>query len=95
MDLDNDYFIVKLNSYEDYLNALMEGPWVVSGHYLPVQSWSPSFNVAEKTVNSMVALVRFLGMSIQYYNKSVLRAISRVVGKFMKVDYNTKGGPTW
>ena len=37
----------------------------------------------------MVAWVQFLGMSIQYYNKSVLFAISGVVGKFMKVDYNT------
>ena len=28
-------------------------------------------------------------MPIQYYNKSVLRAILRVVGKFIRVDYNT------
>ena len=38
VNLDNNYFIVKLNSYKDYLNALMGGPWVVLGHYLTVKS---------------------------------------------------------
>ena len=46
-------------------------------------------NAAETTVGSEVAWVRFPGMPIQYYNKSVLRAISGVVGNFMWVDYNT------
>ena len=59
------------------------------GHYLTVQPWSPTFNVSEKNVNSVVAWVRFWGMPIQYYYKSVLRAISGVVGKFIRVDYNT------
>ena len=66
MDLDNDYFIVKLNSYKDYLKALMGGPWVVLGHYLTVQSWSSSFNAAEKNFNSVVAWVHFPGMPTQY-----------------------------
>ena len=64
--------------------------WVVLGHYWTVQPWSPSFNAADKTVGSVVAWVRFPGMPIQYYNKSVLRAISEVVGKFIRVDYNTE-----
>ena len=61
---------------------------MILGHYLTVQSWNPSFNVAESNVGSVVAWVQFPGMPIQYYNKSVLRAISETVRKFMKVDYN-------
>ena len=64
MDLDNDFFIVKLNSHKDFLNAIMGGHWVVSIHYLSVQPWSSSFNVAEKDVNSVVAWIRFPGMLI-------------------------------
>ena len=86
MDLDNGFFIVELNSYKDYLNALMGGPWVILGHYLTMQSWNPSFNVVETNVSHMVAWVRFLGMPIEYYNKSVLCVMFEVVGKFMKVD---------
>ena len=56
---------------------------------MTVQSWSPSFNVTETNANSVVVWVRFPGMPIQYYNKSVLCATSSVVGKFMCVDYNT------
>ena len=41
VDLDNDYFIVKLNSHKDYLNAFTGGPWVILGHYLIVQLWNP------------------------------------------------------
>ena len=89
VDLDNDFFIVKLNSHKDYLNAITGGPWVVLGHYLSVQPWSPSFNAVEKDVNCVVAWIRFPSMPIQYYNKSVLPAIDGVVGKFMRVDYNT------
>ena len=59
-------------------------------HYLTVQSWNPSFNMVETNVSFVVAWVRFLGMSIQYYNKSVLRAIFGVVGKFIRMDYNIR-----
>lgn len=35
--LDNDYFIVKFSSIEDYNFAKFEGPWIILDHYLVVK----------------------------------------------------------
>ena len=37
IDLENNYFLVRLHSPEDAVYALTEGPWVIFGHYLTVQ----------------------------------------------------------
>ncbi|PPD89200.1 hypothetical protein GOBAR_DD13844 [Gossypium barbadense] len=37
VDLDNDYFIVKLNSPKSYKRVLMEGSWMIFDHYIMVQ----------------------------------------------------------
>lgn len=37
IDLDNYYYVDKFNSGEDYMHVLMDGPWVIFGHYLTVQ----------------------------------------------------------
>ncbi|KAH1031116.1 hypothetical protein J1N35_043290 [Gossypium stocksii] len=34
MDLENDYYMAKFMSEDDYANVLAEGPWVVFGQYL-------------------------------------------------------------
>ena len=93
VDLDNEIFIVKLNSYKDYLNALTGGPWVILGHYLTVQSCNSSFNAAETTIDSVVAWFGFQACRSNttinlFYN--VLRTISGVMGNFVRVEYNTR-----
>lgn len=59
----------------------MGGPWSILGHCLTVQSW--------KHASLVVAWIRFSGLPI-HYNESVIRTIARVLGKCMKVDYNTE-----
>lgn len=44
VDLENNFFLIRLQSYEDVEYALTEGPWVIMGHYLTVQPWSPQFD---------------------------------------------------
>ena len=43
-DLENNYFLIRLESPEDAVYALTEGPWVIFGHYLIVQPWTPQFD---------------------------------------------------
>ncbi|RYR65034.1 hypothetical protein Ahy_A03g011031 [Arachis hypogaea] len=43
IDMNRDYFLVHFSDEEDYTHALMEGPWMVAGHYLIVQRWRPFF----------------------------------------------------
>lgn len=45
LDLRNNFFLVQFHSDEDNYIVMLEGPWVVSGAYVFVQSWSPSFDV--------------------------------------------------
>lgn len=60
------------------------------GHYLTVQPWSASFSTKDENAAAIAAWVRFPEMLIQYYKKNVLRAIGKVLKKFIKIDYNTK-----
>ena len=46
VDLAQDYYLVCFSNERDVEYALMEGPWTVIGHYLIIQQWSLSFDVA-------------------------------------------------
>ncbi|KDO37533.1 hypothetical protein CISIN_1g048335mg, partial [Citrus sinensis] len=51
IDLDNGYFLVKFRK---------EGPWLVSGHFLIVQLWSPHFDSSNEKIDKIIAWIRFL-----------------------------------
>ncbi|QHO06256.1 Retrovirus-related Pol polyprotein [Arachis hypogaea] len=38
IDIDRDYFLVHFSYEKDYSHALLDGPWMIAGHYLIVQS---------------------------------------------------------
>ncbi|EOY13503.1 Uncharacterized protein TCM_032108 [Theobroma cacao] len=42
VDLDEENYLVNFSLEEDYLKALLDGPWMVQGQYLIVRPWSPS-----------------------------------------------------
>ncbi|KAI9109872.1 hypothetical protein K1719_018913 [Acacia pycnantha] len=44
IDLPNNYFVFKTGNRDLRLRLLFDGPWVIQGHYLAVQRWSPNFN---------------------------------------------------
>ncbi|XP_050217715.1 uncharacterized protein LOC126668568 [Mercurialis annua] len=90
VDLDNNFFLVRFYSMEDYINALSGGPWVLFGHYLTVQPWSPEFSSDKINATSVTAWVRFPGLPIQYYHNNVLKAIAKTLGKVIKIDFNTE-----
>ena len=81
IDLDNNYYMVKFDDMENYSNALLKGPWSIMGHYLTVHPWNPSFMTNDKDLSAIAAWVRFPGLPIQYYHKSVLRALANLIGK--------------
>ena len=90
VDLDNGYFIVHFGDPNHSLTALTKGPWIMLGHYLTVQPWSVNFSSEERYPSTMVIWVRLPNMSLQYYRKSMLRAISSILGDLVKIDYQTK-----
>ncbi|KAL4319188.1 hypothetical protein GQ457_18G002400 [Hibiscus cannabinus] len=75
IDLDNEYYLVRFADTSDYTRALTDGPWIIYCGYLIVQPWSRSFSTSEKHPSHVVAL---------------FRRIADVIGRVIKVDYNTK-----
>ncbi|KDO37798.1 hypothetical protein CISIN_1g046516mg, partial [Citrus sinensis] len=56
----------------DAQHVLTQGPWIVLGHYLTVQLWSPHFDSANEKISSIVAWIRLPIMPIYYYHEKVL-----------------------
>ena len=46
LDLENNYFLVHFKRESDAQHEPTQGPWIVLGHYLTVQPWSPHFDSA-------------------------------------------------
>ncbi|PPD99458.1 hypothetical protein GOBAR_DD03534 [Gossypium barbadense] len=86
MDIKNDYFPAKFESYLDYSNILSNGPWVIYGKYMMVQPWTNQFSPLKSFPHSVVAWVHILGLSGSLYKRSIFQAIDEMVGNVSKID---------
>ncbi|KAK5838563.1 hypothetical protein PVK06_007294 [Gossypium arboreum] len=68
MDIENGYFLVKFHSKEDYDKVLSQGPWIVFGQYLTVQSWSKDFDPARPYPSLVKSWIRLPSLSGHLYN---------------------------
>lgn len=87
--LDNDYFLVKFESMEDYNFSKFEGPWMIIEHYLIVKEWVPDFDPFTDHLKNVLVWVRFPCLPIKYYNSDFLMKIGKRIGRPVKVDYAT------
>ncbi|KAL4369394.1 hypothetical protein GQ457_05G014800 [Hibiscus cannabinus] len=92
IDLENNYFLVRVEDPRDYEKILTEGPWTIYGSYLTVQPWSRSFSTSEQYPSHVVVWVRLPGLPYRYYSKELFRRIAAVVGNVVRVNYNTQAG---
>lgn len=81
IDLENEYFLVSFKTEGDVQFVLAQGPWIIMGHYLIVQPWSPQFDSSKEKIESIIAWIRLPGMALYYYHKRVLRMLGQVIGK--------------
>ncbi|KAI9116870.1 hypothetical protein K1719_012236 [Acacia pycnantha] len=49
-DMQNDFYLVKFQHSEDYMEALTGGPWVINDAYLNVAQWRLEFNPRNKRI---------------------------------------------
>ncbi|KAK9032606.1 hypothetical protein V6N11_056866 [Hibiscus sabdariffa] len=91
MDIENDYFMVTFHSHLDFLHVLTDGPWLVFGHYLTIEPWTIDFSPIKPNSNKVVAWVRFLGLPITLYKRSLLTEIRNCIGCVIKLDYQIEG----
>ncbi|KAL4319053.1 hypothetical protein GQ457_18G007360 [Hibiscus cannabinus] len=92
VDLDNEYYLVKFSSEWDYAHVLSDGHWTIFGNYLTVQPWSRSFSTTASFPTKVIVWVRISGLPYRYYSKALFRRIAVVIGKVVKMDYNTHEG---
>ncbi|XP_057720823.1 uncharacterized protein LOC130935215 [Arachis stenosperma] len=74
---------------EDYNHALMEGPWMITGHYLIVQRWRPFFLASENIVKKIAAWIRIPNLPIELYNHRFLSRVGSTLGTMLKIDRAT------
>ncbi|KAH1106714.1 hypothetical protein J1N35_010482 [Gossypium stocksii] len=89
MDIENGYFLVKLQSTEDYVKVLPQGPWLIYGQYLTVQPWTKEFNSSQPYPSMVLAWIRLPGLPGYLYKKKILEAIGETIDKVVRLDFNT------
>ncbi|KAK9111909.1 hypothetical protein Scep_019428 [Stephania cephalantha] len=53
VDMQNNFFMIQLATAEDMNEALLGGPWIIMGHCLSVQRWSPSFSATTSLITKV------------------------------------------
>ncbi|KAI9087124.1 hypothetical protein K1719_030888 [Acacia pycnantha] len=88
-DLENDYYLIHFQHYDDYTEALTRGPWVISNACLNVSRWRPEFNPKSEKINSMVAWVRFPDLPTPLFDKKFLLNLGNSIRKAIRLDVHT------
>ncbi|XP_075489651.1 uncharacterized protein LOC142528490 [Primulina tabacum] len=84
--IENDYYIVRFASVDDYEFAKYEGPWMIMDHYLITKEWSPNFNPLADNTEKLLAWVRFPCLPIEYYDQEFLMKVGSKIGRPIKID---------
>ncbi|KAL7177070.1 hypothetical protein ACSBR2_030406 [Camellia fascicularis] len=77
------------STWSDCTHVFTGGPWVIMDHYLTVRRWEPNFRPSEAFETTTAVWVRFPELPIEYYQEKVLFAISKSLGKSLKIDWTT------
>ncbi|XP_010463475.1 PREDICTED: uncharacterized protein LOC104744160 [Camelina sativa] len=86
MDLPRQFFMVRFEQEDEYLAALIGGPWRAFGSYLMVQAWSPDFDPLKDEIVTTPVWLRLSNIPISFYHQSILMSFARGLGKPIKVD---------
>ncbi|XP_019155090.1 PREDICTED: uncharacterized protein LOC109151954 [Ipomoea nil] len=89
IDLDQDYYLARFESQNDYDAVRFVGPWMILDHYLLVQEWRPKFNPLTDSVEKILVWVRLPTISIEYFDEVILMRIGNNIGRAIKVDITT------
>ncbi|KAI9074073.1 hypothetical protein K1719_043965 [Acacia pycnantha] len=88
-DLENEFYLVNFQHHDDYMEALIGGPWVIADAYLNVARWSPEFNPKNAQITSVVAWVRLPDLPAPLFDKNFLLNLGNSIGKAIRLDIHT------
>lgn len=90
INFENNYLLVRFHAAGDALDALTKGPWIILGHYLIVQQWTPDFDSTVTDFEHVNVWIRLPDLALHLYHKKTLHKIGQVVGEVIKLDDNTE-----
>lgn len=89
VDLPNNFYVFTTKNMEIKKRLLFDGPWLIQGHYLAVQRWSPNFDPYCSKVRKIAIWVRIPTLPIHCYSEDILLELGNLIGRTLKVDLNT------
>lgn len=87
--LENDYFLVRFHSKEDYEFARDQGPWTILDNYLVVKEWTPNYDPLMDKTEKLIVWVRIPCLLIEYFDFPFLKKIRKKIGKQIRAYHNT------
>ncbi|KAI9075649.1 hypothetical protein K1719_042399 [Acacia pycnantha] len=103
-DCENHFYLVNFQHMDDYMEALVGGPWVIADAYLNVAHWRPDFNPKNERIESVVAWVRLPDLPALLFDKKFLLNLGNsidltkplvpefnVEGQMLSVEYESLG----
>lgn len=88
IDVGFDYYMVKLSNHEDYNFILIEGPRVISAHYLTTKLWTPNSDPSRASIEAVAIWIRIQNLPIEYFDDSFLK-LGNIMGKTLRNDVTT------
>lgn len=89
MDLPRNFFMVRFEVEEEYMNTLSGGPWRAFGSCLLVQAWTPEFDPLRDEIVTTPVWVRLSHIPVNLYHRAILMGIAKGLGRPIKVDLTT------
>lgn len=87
--LDNDFYMVRFRSKDEYERVLHGGPWIILGHYLTIQKWHPNFDPDTTNITKTLTWVRLPKLPIAFFNEELLAKLGKVLGRVIQIDKHT------
>ncbi|XP_042002569.1 uncharacterized protein LOC121751841 [Salvia splendens] len=81
--------IIGFSNIEDYQLALSEGPWIVYGHTLSIQPWSPEFSPLKPHPTSSATRGRFARLAVTVNLSKNLKSLVWVNGVAYGIEYES------
>lgn len=87
--LENEYYLVRFHSIDDYKFARDQGPWSILDHYFMVKEWTPNFDPITNKTEKLIVCVRIPCLPIEYFDYEILKKVGEKIGKPISGDHNT------
>ncbi|CAA0806071.1 Unknown protein [Striga hermonthica] len=89
IDLANGFFMVKFTREDDRDTALNGGPWMLSGHYVTLQKWTPQFNPFNDVIENTLVWIHLSGLNLAMFDENIMFCLASMVGTPVRIHINT------